>query len=184
MRPCDIDMTDDAAWVYRPVDHKNAHRGKARSIPLMDDARAAVIPFLSRHPEAFCFAPAESVEWFRQQRAAARVTPLNEGNRRGKGSRKNVKNDHTSRRPGPCFTKDSYRKAIERAAIKAKVPHWFPYQLRHLAATVVRDALGVEAAQALLGHSRPQMTEHYAKLQERKAIEAAKAAPRLKMGLN
>ncbi len=183
MRPCDIDMTDDSAWVYRPIDHKNAHRGKARSIPIMDDARAAVVPFLSRHPEAFCFAPAESVEWFRQQRATARITPLNEGNRRGKGSRKNVRNDATSRRPGSCFTRDSYRRAIERAAIKAGVPHWFPYQLRHLAATVVRDALGVEAAQALLGHSRPSMTEHYARLQERKAIEAAKAAPRLKLGL-
>ncbi len=181
MRPCDIDMTNDQAWVYRPVDHKNAHRGKSRAVPLNGDARAAVIPFLSRNPEAFCFSPAESVEWFRQQRAAARKTPPNEGNRRGKGSRKNVRNDATSRRPGSCFTRDSYRRAIERAALKAGVPHWFPYQLRHLALTEVREALGIEAAQALAGHSRPQMTEHYAKLSERKAIEAANATPRVEI---
>ncbi len=54
-----------------------------------------------------------------------------------------------------------------------------PYQLRHLAATVVREALGIEATQALLGHSQIAMTEHYAKLTEAKAIEAAKHAPKL-----
>lgn len=179
MRPCDIDMSDDSAWVYRPSHHKTAHLGVVKAVPIMNDARDAIIPFLSRNPEAFCFSPAESIEWHRQQRAAARKTPANEGNRRGKGSRKDVKNDETSRRPGKCFTRDSYRRAITQAAKKAKVSHWFPYQLRHLAGTVVRDALGAEAAQALLGHKRLQMTEHYAKVSERKAIEAADAAPSL-----
>jgi integrase len=42
---------------------------------------------------------------------------------------------------------------------------------------VVREALGVEAAQAFLGHSRAAMTEHYAKQSLNKAIEAAKVAP-------
>jgi integrase len=59
------------------------------------------------------------------------------------------------------------------------VPKWTPYQIRHLTATVIREALGLEGSQALLGHSDRQMTEHYAKLSENKAIEAARAAPRL-----
>jgi integrase len=71
----------------------------------------------------------------------------------------------------------SYRQAIQRAAKQAKVSKWFPYQLRHLAATEVRNALGVESAQALLGHSRADMTQHYAQLSEEKAIVAARAAP-------
>jgi integrase len=51
--------------------------------------------------------------------------------------------------------------------------------LRHTAGTIVREQLGPEAAQALLGHSHIQMTEHYAKVSEAKAIEAAKHAPKL-----
>ncbi|MEO8270411.1 MAG: hypothetical protein ABI557_11880 [Aureliella sp.] len=53
-----------------------------------------------------------------------------------------------------------------------KVPHWFPYQLRHLTATVIRAALGIEESQALLGHSTALMTAHYA----RESIEAASGA--------
>ena len=43
---------------------------------------------------------------------------------------------------------------IERGEKKAGVDHWFPNQLRHTAAIDVREALGIEAAQSLLGHSR------------------------------
>ena len=43
----------------------------------------------------------------------------------------------------------------------------------------LRDTLGIEAAQALLGHSRAAMTEHYAEQTEVKVIEAAKAAPQI-----
>ncbi|WP_442511799.1 tyrosine-type recombinase/integrase [Novipirellula sp. SH528] len=80
-------------------------------------------------------------------------------------------------RAGAMFSTNGYHQAIKRAAKNAKVDHWFPYQLRHLAGTVVRDALGVEAAQALLGHSHAAMMEHYAKQTEEKAIQAAKAGP-------
>ena len=75
------------------------------------------------------------------------------------------------------YSPESYYRAVRTAARKAKVDHWFPYQLRHTAACVVREALGVEAAQALLGHSRVDMTEHYARISEEKAIEAAQAGP-------
>jgi len=83
------------------------------------------------------------------------------------------------RQAGIRFDAGSYRQAITRAAKQAGVPHWFPYQLRHVAATEVRKALGVESAQALLGHSRADMTQHYTQVSEDKAIEAAYAAPSL-----
>jgi integrase len=80
---------------------------------------------------------------------------------------------------GTPWNKDSYRIAVTRAAKAAKVEHWTPYQIRHTAAQAVRDAVGPEGAQALLGHSRLSTTEVYAKASEAKAIEAARATPTL-----
>jgi integrase len=39
---------------------------------------------------------------------------------------------------------------------------WHPHQLRHNAATLIRELYGIEAAQALLGHKSLAMTEVYA----------------------
>lgn len=171
MRPMDVDRSGEV-WVYRPEDHKTAWRGKTKAVPIIGDAREALQPFLNRPADAYCFSPAESMRWHWEQRRAKRVTPANQGNRAGtnKKSRPEIV-------PGLAYSKDSYRRAIQRAAEQAKVDHWFPYMLRHMAGTMVRDALGVEAAQALLGHSRAAMTEHYAKQNESKAIAAAMAAP-------
>ena len=80
---------------------------------------------------------------------------------------------------GTPWNKDSYRIAITRAAKAAKVEHWTPYQIRRTTGQVVRDSVGPEAAQALYGHSRLATTEIYTKASEAKAIEAAKAAPRI-----
>ena len=131
-------------------------------------------PFLERSPESFCFSPREAAQWHREQRTTARQTDQRWGNRPGTNRKANPK-----RQPGEKYTPDSYRQAIERAAKNAGTDHWFPYQLRHTAGTVIREALGVEAAQAMLGHSRAAMTEHYAKQSLEKAIEAAKAGPSL-----
>ena len=174
MRPVDI-CRDNEIWVYRPATHKTTHRGKQRAVPLVGDARDAVAPFLDRGAEEYCFSPAESAQWYRQQRTAQRVTPLSCGNRPGSKPTKT----NPQRVPGRKYTKDSYRRAIQRAADKAGVPPWFPYQLRHLAATQIREVLGIEQAQALLGHSHRQMTEHYAQQSLTKAIEAAQVAPQL-----
>lgn len=56
MRPCDIDKSGPE-WFYRPPDHKTAHRGKAKGVPIVGDAKLALIPYLKRAPEAFCFSP-------------------------------------------------------------------------------------------------------------------------------
>lgn len=80
---------------------------------------------------------------------------------------------------GTPWNKDSYRIAVTRAAEVAKVEHWTPYQIRHTAAQAVRDAIGPEGAQALLGHSRLSTTEIYAKANESKAIETARTTPKL-----
>lgn len=171
MRPCDIDRSGPV-WMFRPPKHKTAAKGKLKAVPIVGDARDAITDYLQRDPKACCFSPAESVAWWRAQQRAERKSkvPPSQRNRAKESPRKT---------PSEQFDSHSYRQSVQRAAKRAGVPQWHPYQLRHLAGTVVRDALGIEAAQALLGHSQAAMTEHYAKLSEAKAIEAAAVAPKL-----
>jgi integrase len=169
MRPCNVDRSGDV-WIYRPPVHKTSSKGKKRAIPIVGAARATLVPFLLRPADQCCFSPAESYKWYQNQRSANRKTRKGQGNEVGTCCKTNPR-----WKPGSKFRRDSYRNAILRAAKKAKVPHWYPYQLRHTAATRLREALGIEAAQALLGHSTVNMTERYAKQSEARAIEAAKA---------
>jgi len=67
--------------------------------------------------------------------------------------------------------RDSYRQAVLRALKRAKLDHWTPQQLRHTAGTEVRRDVGIDAAQALLGHSSVRTTEIYAENNLAEAIE-------------
>jgi len=174
MRPCDIDRSG-AVWIYRMTEHKTAASTEAdRAIPLVGDARDAVTDFINRDPAAYLFSPAESMAWRRAVGTAARQTPLSCGNRQGT----NRKAD-PQRVPRARYDAQSYRQALQRAAAKAGVPRWHPYQCRHLTATAVRAALGIEDVQALLGHTKAAMSAHYAQLAIEAATRAAEAAPRL-----
>ena len=178
MRPIDIDKRTDGVWVYRPNEHKTKRHGKKKQVPIVGDAQVALAPYLNREPTEYCFKPEESARWYQEQKSAKRKTPANQGDRPGYNKRTRA-GESKPREYSPKFDKDSYRRAIVRAAKKAGAEHWTPYQLRHTAATVIREALGIEGAQALLGHSKRQMTEHYAKESLDKAIEAAKAGPKI-----
>ena len=71
------------------------------------------------------------------------------------------------------FRADSYRHAISRACEQLGLPHWTPHWLRHNVATRVRDEFGIEAAQAMAGHSSPLMTAHYASKMDGLAAKVA-----------
>lgn len=75
------------------------------------------------------------------------------------------KSGKRSRRYRSFYDPDTYRRAVVRAAAKAKVPHWSPHQLRHARGTLVRERHGLEAAQAALGHARIDATQIYAQKQ-------------------
>ena len=169
LRPCDVEKLEDGNWIYRPPNHKNRKRGKTRTIPIIGDDRIILGPYLeNRDSEQFCFSPQEVVALQRQERREERTTPDSCGNRPGTNRKRKPR-----RQPGEKYTSGSYRRAIQRAAELAQVPKWSPYQLRHAAITEVREALGLEEAQAFGGHARADMTEHYARLTDRNAIEAA-----------
>jgi integrase len=171
IRPSDIDRSGEV-WMYRPAKHKTANRGKRKAVPILGDAREALTDYLNRDPNAYCFSPTESMAWWLATKRANRKSKV-------QPSQESRAKLNPAKKPRECFDSHSYRQSIQRAAKHAKVEPWFPYQIRHLAGTVVRDALGIEAAQALLGHSQAAMTEHYAKQTETKAIEAAQHAPKL-----
>ncbi|TWT76206.1 site-specific tyrosine recombinase XerC [Planctomycetes bacterium CA13] len=173
LRPRDIDRSGDV-WIYIPEKHKNTWRGKKRVVPIIEEVRAALTPYLLRDTDAYCFSPRESAQWYREQRTANRKTNRRWGTKPGDKRKADPK-----RRPGVKFTKDSYRRAIKRKAEQANVEHWTPYQLRHLAASVVCEHLGLELTQSLLGHSHTAQTEHYVRVAQSKAIQAAKAAPKI-----
>ncbi len=73
------------------------------------------------------------------------------------------------REPGEVYDDGSYRKAICRVCKKLGIPVWFPNQLRHSAATEIRHRFGLEASQAVLGHSELGTSQIYSKVDQKTA---------------
>ncbi len=168
MRPIDLD-TSGPIWLYQPSDHKTTHRGHDRTIYLGPRAQEIVHPFLAGRPvNAYMFSPAEADAERRARLHEQRKTPMTCGNKPGSHRQAQPK-----RRPGPCYTVGSYRRAIERACHLANVPLWTPHRLRHSAGTHVRKEFGVEAAQLMLGHARADVTQVYAERNHARALEVA-----------
>jgi len=186
IRPCDVDRSDEV-WVFRPASHKSQHHGRERRIFVGPKAQAILLPYLLRSPEAYCFSPLESEQ---QRRAAAherRKTPLSCGNRPGTNRRATRQHQARDR-----YVKAAYARAVvrgcavafgmpsdlrkiskgltakerklakERAAAWRAEHCWSPNQLRHTAATEIRQRFGLEAAQAALGHRAADVTQIYA----------------------
>jgi integrase len=178
LRPCDVDRSGEA-WVYTvpPEWNKVAHHDIAREVLIGPRGQAVLVPFLEREPTAYCFGPTEAAAWHAAGRRARRRTPA------CAEAPKRIKNPR--RRPGACYSSNTYcgavRRAIRRAnaawhppLVWAPIPHWHPNQLRHALATEARRELGLDAAQAQLGHATAAMTERYAKVGRAEAAELVK----------
>ena len=75
----------------------------------------------------------------------------------------------------PLFSikRNTYEQIVRNACDRAGVPRFVPHELRHTGGTHYHDELGFEAARAMLGHARPDMTAHYSNNLRDKAIAAA-----------
>ena len=171
----------EPTWKYRPESHKTAHRGRDRTILLGPQAQAVLAGFLGSDRDAYLFRPDDAVAEHHARRRASRQsrpTPSEQSKRVTKAGER-----HAGK-----YQRNSYRNAIARAcdrafphptlaAIKPKrlteaqrtelegwrrANHWHPNQLRHTAGTLFRAKYGLEAAQAILGHAKADVTQVYA----------------------
>ena len=166
VRPRDVDRSGDV-WQFQPHKHKGTWKGRERIICIGPQAQEILRPYLERDPESYCFSPRESRLWWRAKRRIERVTAV-------QPSQLDRSMAKPTRQPGSKFSTQSYQKAISRACVRHGIPHWAPNQLRHSAATKIRNQFGLEAAQAILGHSRADVTQVYAERNNRVGLEVLK----------
>ena len=170
MRVGDIDTTqNNGLWYYVPGSYKTSRFVGKIVFPLGKPEQELIAPHLvGKAPEAAVFSPRAAMA----ERGADR-----RANRKTKMSPSHVAKDKArAAKPSPYsefYNRDSYRNAIAHAIAKGnkvlpdggKIPHWFPYQLRHAAATDAELAHSDADAQALLGHRTVNMTKRYSKAQ-------------------
>jgi integrase len=164
MRGCDLDVTG-STWIYRPAKHKNRNRGIDRVIFLGPLSQTIIKRFLKTDLQAYLFAPADALAARDARKAAARKT------KRTPSQLARTRKAKPKWRPRDRYCRNSYRQAIDRACANAGVKKWSPLQLRHTAATLIRARYGVEAAKAILGHTRVETTQIYAEQNLGKAEE-------------
>ena len=136
---------DRESWLFKPTKHKTSGKGKTRAIPIPTVVQPMLLKRLLRPADAYVFG-ADGGDRPYEKRALGRAI-------------------------------DRIIVRINRERSEADLPpieHWTPYGLRHARATEVREQYGIEVAQVILGHSRIDMTEHYAKTTEAKALEVGK----------
>jgi integrase len=161
LKPCDVDQSSEV-WTFAPTVHKTASKGIDRVIYFGPTAKAILAEFDPGSPDL----PYFPIVLARRPRA----TPLWPSHVR---EQERKKAERGRRKDGRVYTSRSYRKAIIRACQVAGVDPWNPYQLRHARLSEVRKTAGIEAAQAVGGHSRLSTTEVYAKRVEEHARRAA-----------
>lgn len=156
IRPCDIDLSQET-WIYRPDAHKTEHHGIGRVVPLGPKCRELLKPWLDRAPDQYLFSPKEVVA---ATRAKRRRVPTEAPEKLS-----------YSRGPRNHYDDETYCRAVKRACGRAGVPNWTPNQLRHTAATFIREKYGLEAAKIILGHQSAVTTEIYAEKDLQAAIK-------------
>jgi integrase len=167
MRAIDLNTTGPV-WTYTPAKHKNQHRGMVRVIYLGPQAQDIIKPFLTTDLHAYLFSPRAATAARNARARAARKTPLYPSHVAHQARKRKVK---PKRAPGARYRRHSYRQSVRRACKKAGVPAWNPLQLRHTAATAIRARYGLEAAKAILGHTRVETSQIYAERDLSKAQE-------------
>lgn len=163
-------------WCAELHEHKNAARGKRRTLHFAGKAKVIVEKYLTENDD-FLFSPIESESIRLAGRQSAKPRRIRDNS------------------PGEHYTKDSYSRAIVRACDKAfpapdglseaetkewrRIHRWTPNRLRHSVASKLIATQGIEHAAAMLGHASTKTTERYTrsaseKLTEQRAIEAAR----------
>lgn len=186
---CEVEVGGEI-WFYRPSVHKTDIYESDRIVALGPKAQAILERRMpTKQPSDFVFSPEESrVERNAAKRAArkSKVQPSQVDRRKPAEERQTAPTDH--------YEPKCYRNAILYAIKKGnaqlaaeaeakgvteweRIPHWFPYQIRHTTATLVRKEFGDkgrETAKAVLGHKTLSVTDNYAEIDMELAVAAAR----------
>ncbi|MCI0701613.1 MAG: tyrosine-type recombinase/integrase [Planctomycetia bacterium] len=114
LRRCDID-TGGPVWLYKPATHKNAWRGRSRTITIGPQAQELLKEFFTTDFSVYLFSPARAVAELHATRTANRKTPRYPSHmaRNAKKRKKNPK------QLAEKYDRGSYGLAIDRACDKA-----------------------------------------------------------------
>ena len=173
MRGCDINTTGPV-WEYRPGAHKTQHHGKSRIVFLGPKAQAVVREFLSPALQAFLFDPHDAKrpsgrEGYQYRRDSYRRA-ITRGCELAFGLPMELRRPGYQLKKLPETERGIERRRRQKAAVAWRKEHcWFPHQLRHTAATIIRREAGIETARCVLGHSELSTTELYAEADLAKA---------------
>jgi integrase len=167
IRPMDID-TSQSEWKWTVPEHKTSWRGHDRTYWLGPQAQAILGPYLRRSPTRYCFSPAESERERCAWRRWARQSPMTPS------QAARTPKPQPMCKPGEHYKTSSLACAIKRACRRANVTPWTSMQLRHNAGTEAREQLGLDAAQARLGHRQANVTQVYASVTDRRKREVAR----------
>lgn len=200
MRACDIFRHGDELppgyelfpdleelWLYIPAEHKTEHHDLIHFSVLGEECRKILTPYLMECTEEidYIFSPAVLCRLRAAMKRNARKSKA-QPSQQSRG----LAPEERKRKPGEKYTSHSYWTAVQRAVDKRNkaelrvaekegrkpklLPKWFPNQLRHAKATEIRRIADAEVAQVVMGHSRLQTTQIYAKAAVEKAFFAAR----------
>lgn len=179
MKAREITRAEKDLWEYRPESYKTEHqeRGGERKVIFLGPRAIKILkPILARQEKegreepGYLFRPADAAEirHRRSQAADAKKTP----SRRARDARRAA---DPRRRYADHYTSTAYREAVQRAAARAGVPDWTPYQIRKARATEIDRSLGQDAAAIALGHRNIKTTlDHYIDPRTEQARELAR----------
>jgi integrase len=167
IRPQDVDTTS-AEWRWDIPEHKTTWRGHDRTYWIGPKAQDILRPYLRRLPNQYCFSPTESERERAGYRRRNRKSPMTPS------QAARTPKPNGQRRPKTHYTTTTIRRAITRACGIAKVPDWSTMRLRHNAGTEARETLGLDAAQARLGHRQADVTQVYAQVSDRQKRQVAR----------
>ena len=184
MRVGDIDTTrGNGLWYYIPGSYKTARYVGKIVFPLGKPEQDLIAPYLiGKTSESAVFSPRTAQEERNAEKRENRKTKIPPS--------QVARSEERASKPSRCgefYIPSSYRQAIEYAIEKGnrrlpddkKIPHWYPYQLRHSASTATELAYSDEDAQALLGHRTVNMTKRYthAQLERREKMARDRRNP-------
>lgn len=170
----DIDRTGE---VWTAVIHNKIERVGVKRIVAFGPEEIRILKkrIAGKGMEEAVFSPRDAMEELYEEKRAKRKTPLTPSQRKRDEKRRATRLNGLKM----AYDANSYRHAVKAAVEKAnrngvRIPHWFPYQIRHQAYTANSLQFGQEAAAYIAGHTSIEMARVYDHKERALAVMAAK----------